>query len=223
MKIAIVGTGNVGRALASTFSQAGHQVTLAARDARRTRAVAQELGVRSTDTASDAVGQSDVVVLAVPFAALADVARQIRDVSSGKVIVDASNPLSEDYSGLVTNGGPSPAEDLAGLLADAHVVKAFNTIFSSVQAVPTMHGSTIDALFATDDERARDTIAELLDSLGFRPVHIGGLRGARELEALAFLNIRLQLLTGGDWRSAFVLVGAPAAATAVPAATASAG
>ena len=71
----------------------------------------------------------------------------------------------------------------------------------------------MDALYATDDDDARATVATLLDSIGFRPVSVGGLTSARELESLAFLNIRLQVQTGGDWRSTFNLVGAPAAST----------
>ena len=77
----------------------------------------------------------------------------------------------------------------------------------SVQADPDALGTTVDAFYATDDPIARDNRrAAVVDRL--RPVNVGGLAAARELEALAFLNIRLQMLTGGDWRSAFVLQGA---------------
>jgi predicted dinucleotide-binding enzyme len=99
---------------------------------------------------------------------------------------------------------------------NAKVAKAFNTLFSSIQANPTIHGSALDAFFATDDDRTRATLSELLSSLGFRPVHVGPLARARELETLGWLNISLQLAANGDWRSAFVLVGAPVAATSAP-------
>ena len=213
MKIAIIGTGNVGQALGTSFVRAGHDVTFAARDAAKTRDVAARIGATAADGAAGAVAGADVVVLAVPYDAIAGVAREIQPATAGTIVIDASNPLTPDYSGLATAGGPSAAERVAGELEGARVVKAFNTLFASIQGEPTVLGSTVDALFATDDDAARDTVSELIDSMGFRPVHVGGLAAAGQLEAMAFLNIKLQVQTGGDWRSAFVLVGAPAAAT----------
>jgi hypothetical protein len=66
---------------------------------------------------------------------------------------------------------------------------------------------------ATDDPRARDEVAALVRSMGYRPVYVGPLARTRELEAVAWLNISLQMQTGGDWRTAIALVGAPEAAT----------
>jgi predicted dinucleotide-binding enzyme len=97
-------------------------------------------------------------------------------------------------------------------LPGARNVKAFNTIFASVQGNPGSLGVEVDGLFATDDSAARATVGGLLKSLGFRPVNVGPLASARELEAMALLNIRLQMTAGGDWRTAFTLVGVPKAA-----------
>jgi NADPH-dependent F420 reductase len=215
MKIAVIGTGNVGSALGGTLARAGHEVTFAARDVEKADRTATSIGATSSST-TDAVAAADIVVLAVPFGALADVADDIRPVADGKIVVDATNPLKPDYSGLALQG-TSAAEELARLLPDAKVAKAFNTVFASNQADPDGQGETLDGLFATDDEATRATLAELIESIGFRPVHVGPLSAARELEAMAWLNIRLQMLNGGDWRSAFVVVGAPAPATAQPA------
>jgi NADPH-dependent F420 reductase len=216
MDIAIIGTGNVGRALASSLTRAGHHVTLAARDEARTRAVAAEVGADAGASARDVVLSSDAVILAVPFAAASQVLDEIAPVASGKVVIDATNPLNADYSGLATEPGVSAAEAVAKRLPDAHVVKAFNTLFASVQADPTRHGVTLDGLYATDDAEARETIAAILASVGLRPVNAGGLARARELEALAFLNIRLQMQGGGTWDTAYALVSPPAAATEAP-------
>lgn len=95
------------------------------------------------------------------------------------------------------------------------MVKAFNTLFAGVQADPSTHGVTLDALYATDDDRARVEVGDLLRSMGFRPVHVGPLARARELEAIAFLNIQLQMQAHGDWRTAVALVGAPEASTLI--------
>lgn len=216
MQIAIIGTGNVGQALGGSFRRAGHEVTYAARDTEKTRQVASTVGAHAAATTADAVQGADVVVLAVPYDAVQAVAREVAPEASGKIVVDVTNPLKPDYSGLANEGGPAAAEQVATILGSTKVAKAFNTLFASVQGDPKAHGQTVDALFATDDDRARATLTELLGSIGFRPVHVGPLAAARQLEALAWLNIRLQMLTNGDWRSAFVLVGAPQAATIAP-------
>jgi predicted dinucleotide-binding enzyme len=209
MDIAIIGTGNVGRALATSLTRAGHHVTLAARDEAKTRSVADEVGVASASTPSDAVRDSDAVILAVPFAAAGDVATEIAPVAEGKVVIDATNPLKPDLSGLATEGGPSIAEQIATKLPGAEVAKAFNTLFASVQADPTAKGVTIDGFYATDDADAREKVGTLLSSIGLRPVDAGQLSNARYLEGLAFLNIKLQVEHGGDWTSAFVMVSPP--------------
>lgn len=217
MKIAIIGTGNVGKALAGSFLEAGHEVTMAARDEAKTRLVADGIGARTAATPRIAAESAEVIVLAVPFVTSArDVAAEIEPVVAGKVVVDPTNPAKADFSGLATEHGPSAGEQIAAWLPEARVVKAFNTLFGSNQADPASHETTIDGLYATDDETARSTIATLEDSMGLRPVDAGPLARSRELEALAWLNITLQMRHGGDWTSAFVLVDAPAAATTVP-------
>jgi NADPH-dependent F420 reductase len=214
MKIAIIGTGNVGKALGSSFTRAGHDVTYAAQDAGKTRKVAAELGAHAAASASDAAAGADVVVLAVPYGAAAGVAREISGETAGKVVVDVTNPLKADYSGLSTEGGPSGAERIADVAGEANVVKAFNTLFASVQANPRLNGQAADALIAGDDEAAKATVAELVSSIGLRPIDAGSLAAAHELEALAWLNIALQIRTGGNWSSSFVLLGAPEKAIA---------
>ena len=216
MKIAVIGTGNVGGALGTSLTRGGHSVTFAARDIEKARAVAAQVRAEVAATPREAAADADIIVLAVPFSELENVARDIAAVAAGKVVIDSTNPLKPDYSGLATEGGPSAAERLQRALPGARVVKAFNTVFASVQADPQVHGVTLDGFFATDDEEARAKTAALLSSIGLRPVDVGALARAGELEALAFLNIQLQMRHGGDWRSAVTLVGAPAGATEAP-------
>jgi len=211
MKIAIIGTGNVGRALGSSFAGAGHEVVFAGHDTAKTADAASAVGAVAAGSAAEAVGSADVVVLAVPYGAAATVAAGIAPVIAGKVVIDATNPLKADYSGLATGDGPSGAELLAAALPGARVVKAFNTVFAANQGNPAAQGITLDALYATDDTEARATFAELASSIGFRPVHVGPLAAARELEAMAWLNIRLQLLSNGNWNTAYALVSPPEA------------
>ena len=214
MKVAIIGTGNVGRALGSSLARAGHDVTYAAQDEARTREVAGEVGGHAETSLATAVAGAEIVLLAVPFGAAEDVTARIADAAANKVVIDATNPLRPDYSGLATGDGPSGAERIAARLPRSVVVKAFNTLFAGVQADPGTLGTTLDALLATDDDGAAATVAGLAESIGFRPVRVGSLAAARELEALAWLNIRLQMTSGGSWQSSFVLVAPPDAAIA---------
>ncbi len=214
MKVAIIGTGNVGKALGSSLSNAGHDVIYAAHDESKTRTIAGDLGARAVSNAREAVAAAAIVVLAVPFDAAEPVARDIADAARGKVVIDVTNPLRPDYTGLATEGGPSGAERIAALIDHAAIVKAFNTLFAGVQADPGTLGTTVDALFATDDDDAAATVADLARSMGFRPVRVGPLAAARELEAMAWLNIRLQMLNDGAWQTSFVLVSPPGKAVA---------
>ena len=214
MKIAIIGTGNVGRALGTSFAGAGHQVVLSGHEAAKTAEAASAIGALPAGSAAEAVGAADIVVIAVPYTAVPSVAAEIAPFVAGKVVIDATNTLKPDYSGLATGDGPSGAELLAAVLPGARVVKAFNTLFAANQGNPRALGTTLDALYATDDAEAHATFAALASSIGFRPVSVGPLAAARELEAMAWLNIRLQLLSNGSWQTAYVMVAPPAVATA---------
>ena len=115
MRIAMIGSGNVGSALAASLTRAGNEVTTSTRGHE-----------------SATVATADAVVLAVPWGSFDDVAARIAPAVSGKLVIDAMNPLKPDYSGLDTEGGPSGAERVAELLPGARVVKAFDTLFASV-------------------------------------------------------------------------------------------
>src|ERR1035437_1693871 len=212
VNIAIIGTGNVGKALGSSLTKVGHHVIYGARNAATTESAAVETGGSASLSLADAARQADIVVIAVPYVSAArEVAKAIAPEIKGKIVIDATNPLKADYSGLATEGGPSGAENFAAWLPGARVVKAFNTIFASVQADPTTLGVKIDALYATDDDRACIVVSELLSSIGFRPVYVGPLARARELEAIANLNIHLQIETKADGQPSIKFIGAPQA------------
>lgn len=204
--LAIIGAGNVGKALGTTFLRAGHEVTYIANSAASTKEAAQVIGGDAADSIAEAAEKADVVILAVPYSAVEEVAAELAPVAEGKLVIDVTNPLTADYSGMATSEGQSGAEHIAELLPGARVVKAFNTLFASVQENPNTHGVEIDALFATDDAKAREQTADLLRSLGFRPVYVGPLARAHELEAIAFMNISLQMQDQGAWRTAIKLV-----------------
>jgi 8-hydroxy-5-deazaflavin:NADPH oxidoreductase len=206
MRIAIIGVGNVGGGLAAAATSAGHQVTLAAAHPEHAAKVAEQTGAASAATPAEAARDAEVVVLAVPAGAAADVLTELGDGAAGTVVVDATNPLNDSYSDLTTVG-TSNAEQLAAHAPQATVVKAFNTILASRHATPVEGGQPLDAFYAGDDDAAKATVARLLASLGYRPVDAGGLRMARSLEELALLNITLNARNGWAWQSAWKLVG----------------
>jgi 8-hydroxy-5-deazaflavin:NADPH oxidoreductase len=114
----------------------------------------------------------------------------------GKVIVDVTNPVNSDMSGLVTPPGSSGAQETAkGLPAGAHAVKAFNTIFGHVLA----KGGQLDAFIAADDPDAKARVSTLLDSLGLRPLDVGPLSMAATLESLGLMMISLAKNGAGSW------------------------
>ena len=209
--IAVIGTGNVGGALGTAAAKAGYDVVFAGQDAAKTREVAEAAGATAAATPREAAAVAHIIVLAVPYSAFPAVAAEIAPVADDKIVIDPSNPLKPDYSGLALSDS-SGAEELARLLPRSKVVKAFNTLFAGNTANPQALGLQLDSLFATDDEVAKDAVCGLSSSIGFRPIHVGPLTASRELEAMALLNIRLQMVSNGNWNTAFALVSPPEAA-----------
>jgi hypothetical protein len=202
MDIAIIGTGNVGKALGGSLVRAGHNVTFAALNAQHATEAAASLGAQAARSNSEAVEAADLVILAAPAAALGTIAREIRPSSAGKVVVDVSNRPTPDPAGAPT----SLAEELQAHLPDSRVVKAFNTAFASRQADPSVSGIAADGFVAADDDSAKRTVLDVVESIGFRPVDAGPLAAARTLEGMAWLNITRNM-AGGSWQEAWVLVG----------------
>jgi NADPH-dependent F420 reductase len=210
MNIAIIGAGTVGRALATSLSQAGHRVVLASRDPKHADEVAAATNAAGAASVRDAAAEADLVILAVPFASVRDVVAEIREVVVGKPVVDVSNRMSFGPAGVEIDTSSSNTEELAAWLPGAHVVKACNTVFASNQSDPNLDGVQLDGFVAGDDVEAKTAVMELVESIGLNPIDAGPLVRARQLEAMAFLNIALQLANNGAWRSGWKLIGAPA-------------
>jgi NADPH-dependent F420 reductase len=214
MDIAIIGAGNVGKALATSFVRAGHTVTIASRDAEDTGAAAAATGATVSTSNVAAASAADIVVLAIPFASAAAVATEIAAAVAGKVVIDVTNRMSFGANGPDIDTTSSNAEDLAALLPTAKIVKAFNTLLASNQVDPITGGVQLDGYVAADDAAAKATVLALVASMGLDPVDVGPLARARQLEGLAFLNITLNVANNGTWQSGWKLVGAPHAVKA---------
>jgi len=207
MNVAIIGAGNVGRALTTSAINAGYSVTVSSKDGESARALAQQTGARAARSDREAVEAADMVVLAIPFASVDEVLADTGAALAGKVLVDATNPVNADYSGLATNG-VSGAEEIQRKAPGVRVVKALNTAFAARQADPKVAGGLrADGYVAGDDEDAKAAVLELVEAIGFNPVDAGGLAMARHLEGMAWLNISLQMKNGWSWQAGWKLVG----------------
>ena len=197
--ISIIGSGNMAAAIAGRTAKAGHTVEVVNRDPAKARALAKKLAAGATTGTYGAAPAGDIVILAVPYASAAVAAADFGDALDGKVIIDITNPVAPDLSGLVTPHGSSGAEEIAkGVPAGAHVVKAFNTIFGHVLG----KGGRLDAFIAADDPEAKARVSTFLESLALRPLDVGGLHMAQTLEALGLMMIGLAKNGAGTWNLA---------------------
>ena len=203
MKVAIIGAGNVGKALGTSMIRAGHEVTISASTPESAVAAAREIGASPADSAATVVKDAGVIIFAVPYQAGEAVAAEIADRVSGRTIIDVSNPIKPDFSGLATD--TSAAEELQLHLPDAHVVKAFNTVFASNQAAPSAATAPIDGYVAGDDADAKREVMSLIESIGLNPLDVGPLSSSRYLEGMAYVNIGLNAQNGWSWTSAWKL------------------
>lgn len=186
--ISIIGAGNMATAIAGRVIKAGHTVEVIVRDQAKAQAFVDKLGAGATIGIYGTAPKGDIVILAVPYSGAAPVVADFGVALKDKVIIDITNPVAPDLSGLVTPSGTSGAQETArGLPAGAHIVKAFNTLFGPVLA----KGGQLDAFIAADNAESKARVATFLASLGLRPLDIGALHMAQTLESLGLLMIGL--------------------------------
>jgi 8-hydroxy-5-deazaflavin:NADPH oxidoreductase len=187
--VSIIGTGNMGQAIAGVVRKGGSTVEL--------------LG--SADTDQPVTG--DVVVLAVYYGAVPDVIAQRGEQLAGKVVVDITNPVdTATFDSLVVPPDGSAAAEIAARLPRSRVVKAFNTTFAATLAAGALGEQPTTVLIAGDDEEAKAALAEIVTAGGLRALDAGSLRRARELEALGLLQITLAAGEKIGWTGGFALV-----------------
>jgi hypothetical protein len=208
MKIAIIGAGNVGSTLGRGWAARGHDIVFGVRDPggpkvqdaiKATGGKARAAGVK------EAAAQAEVVVLATPWGAAQDAIRAAGDLRN-KVIVDATNPLKPDLSGLAVGSTTSAGEAVAGWAAGAKVVKAFNTTGAANMANPRFGGQSASMFICGDDPAAKKIVAALAQDLGFEAEDAGPLTQARLLEPLAMLWISMAYAHGHGPGIAFKLL-----------------
>ena len=186
--VSIIGTGNMGQAIAGLIGKGGNDV--------------QTIGHADTDTAVT----GDIVVLAVPHAAVAEIVAQRGDQLSGKVVVDITNPVNFQTFQLSPPADSSAAAELASALPQAKVLKAFNTNFGPTLASGTVGAQPTTVLIAGDDADAKALLAGVVTAGGLNAIDAGPLDRARELEAIGYLQITLAVGEKLPWTGGFAVV-----------------
>ena len=184
--VSIIGKGNMGQAISSIVTQGGNTVEV----------------LDQSDADKPATG--DIVVLAVPYPAVADVLAQRADQFAGKVVVDITNPLDfETFDSLTVAADGSAAAEIAAALPQSRVLKAFNTTFAATLASGTVGPVPTTVLIAGDDADAKTLLAGVIAAGGLRGLDAGALSRARELEALGFLQLTLAVSDKVSWTGGF--------------------
>lgn len=190
MTVAVIGTGKMGAGLARLLASKGVQVAIGSRDATKATKLAEEIGGGAQGGGiADAVQRADVVILAVYYQKMEETIRAAGDLT-GKILVDISNPITEDFKGLLIGHTTSAAEEIQKLAPQAKVVKAYNTIFAELLPADAREGRALVQVFvAGDDEAAKKAVSEVVAKGGFEPVDSGPLANSRFLEPVGEMNI----------------------------------
>jgi NADPH-dependent F420 reductase len=186
--VSIIGTGNMGQAISALAAKGGNSVEL----------------FNSSDRDKQVTG--DIVVLAVYYPVVADVLATRGEQLAGKIVVDITNPLNvETFDSLTVPADSSATAEIAAALPNSRVLKAFNTTFAAALAAGTVGGLQTTVLVAGDDNDAKAELIGLISAGGLRAIDAGGLKRARELEALGFLQITLAATEKVSWTGGFAV------------------
>ena len=208
MKIAIIGSGSVGVALAQGWAKAGHEIIFGVRDpqAQKVAELVSQIGPRArADGVTQAAAIGEVVVLATPWDAAQEVLKAAGDLT-GKIVVDCTNPLAPGLAGLTLGQSTSAGEQVAAWAKGARVIKAFNTTGANNLVDPRYGGESTVMIICGDDPEAKSVVMGLGKELGFEMVVAGGITNARLLEPFAMLWIHLAYKAGLGRNFAFKLV-----------------
>jgi 8-hydroxy-5-deazaflavin:NADPH oxidoreductase len=193
MNIGIIGSGNVGGALGTRWAQKGHQVTFGSRtpdDADMKKLLDRAGKNARAAKLDDAAAANDILLFAMPWPIAKDVLAGLGSLA-GKVLIDATNPLLPDLSGLSVGTTTSAGEQVAEWTKGAKVVKCFNTVGNSIMENDSFANGKPVMFYCGDDAGAKKMVHQLADDIGFDAQDAGPLTQARLLEPFALLWISL--------------------------------
>lgn len=208
VKIAVLGTGRVGGTLGRRWAQCGHHVVFGSRQPQSEKVLQllSEAGPNATALPySNAVQDSEVVVYAAPWPCVQQLLAEVGSLSN-RVLVDCTNPLTADFTGLDVGHNTSAAEKIASWAPGARVVKAFNNVSSAIMSNPQFGDQRATMFYCGDDKAAKLLVKQLAEDLEFDPVDAGPLKIARYLEPFAMLYIQLAVKEGWGSHCAFKIM-----------------
>ena len=187
--VSIIGTGKMAQAISRVITTGGNTVEL----------------FGQADAHTPVTG--DIVILAVPYPAVADVIAERSEQLAGKVVVDITNPLNfETFDSLTVAADGSAAAEIAAELPQSRVLKAFNTTFAATLATGTIGALPTTVLIAGDDAEAKALLADIVTAGHLHAVDAGALSRARELEAIGFLQLTLAVGEKVSWTGGFGVI-----------------
>jgi len=203
-RITVIGTGNMGSAIAGIVAKGGASVQVVARDRAKATQLAESVNGEAASFGDSLTG--DIVVLALPYPALADVVGVYGEQLAGKTVVDVTNPVDfATFDSLTVPADSSAAAELQAQLPGARVVKAFNTNFAATLFSGEVGGVPATVIIAGDDEDAKAQLTEVVSAGGVSVADAGGLARARELEAVGFLQMVLAVREQVAWTGGFAV------------------
>ena len=210
VRVGVLGSGDVGRVLATGFLNLGHAVKIGTRDPEKLRAWADAAGSRaSLGSFADAARFGDIVVLATLGTGTESAINLAGPAGfAGKVVIDATNPLEFAPGApprLSISGNDSLGEHVQRLLPDAKVVKAFNTVGNALMIDPQLPGGPPDMFLCGNDDDAKKLVSQICQHFGWGVIDIGGIEGSRYLEAMCMVWV-YHGLRSGSWTHAFKML-----------------
>ncbi len=209
MNVTIIGSGNMAKAIGTRLVNGGHDLTIHAKDLNKANKLVD--GLKSVKPPAkvrvDSIGADtdEVVIFAVPYTEIQNLANDYKGLA-GKVVIDITNPVDFNTFQLIPEPGQSGAQEVAKLLPDTKVVKAFNTTLAGPLEVGVVDGKQLDVFIAGDDQEAKDTVIELIKTSAMRPVDVGPLANSRHLEGLGLIQMAVQDQIGTNWMSAIKFI-----------------
>lgn len=204
MNVTIIGTGNMAKGIATRLVSGGHKVTFHAKDETKGEELIAEL--KGTSVATVGNTTDEIVVLAVPYGEVENIAKEYNGFD-GKIVVDITNPVDSATFQLIPAPGESGAQEIAKLLPNAKVLKAFNTTLAGALVAGTIEGKQLDVFVAGDDLDAKKTLSEVINTSGMRAIDVGPLANARHLEGFGLIQMAVQDQIGTGWMSALKFLG----------------
>lgn len=213
MNVTIFGAGNMGRGIGYRMVDGGHSVEIIDSNPELSESLARELrlaakkGAQVKTATLESAELGDVVVLALKYGINKEVVRQLGTRLEDRIVVDIANTFNASFDAIETETGTSSAEEVAKIVpSGAKVLKAFNTTFAGTLVEGKVAGIPLDVFLAGDDGNAKETLSELIRDGGMVPVDVGQLLRAREVEAMGFLNITLQMTQNLGFASALKII-----------------